>query len=394
MLYLGIDLHSRQFTVNNRNEEGAVVLRRQVSTKWEKAREFFERLRAEAAPHGGFMAIVEVCGFEDWMLKMLAEYGCVRTVLVQTKERAKRKTDRIDAGKLSELLWINRFRLAAGERLQQVRQIDPPSAEDLAVRQLTALRMRLARDRTRTTNQVHRLLRKHNLTQNCPTKSVRTVAAREWLAKLPLPESDVLERELLLTRWKLWDQQLVTLEKQLQKIQHTHQVGLLISTIPGLGGYSGLAIGCRIGAIERFPRGESLANFWGLTPSCRDSGETKRRLGSITKEGSTIVRFLLGQAVYHVLRKCPPWRKWYLRVKNRRGSKIARVAVMRRLATAIWHMVKHHEPFRPDAGFAADHLPAKSTRSSVGEGTSRPPSSLPPHPQPPSPLLCCSGKQD
>jgi transposase len=394
MFYLACDLHSRQITANNRNEEGVVVLRRQVSTKWNKVREFFERLRAEAAPQGGFMAIVEVCGFEDWLLKLLAEYGCLRTVVVQSKERAKRKTDRIDANKLGELLWLNRFRLAAGERMQTLRQIESPSAEDAAARQLTALRMRLARDRTRTTNQVHRLLRKHNLTQHCPTKSVRTISAREWFAKLPLPEIDALERDLLLPRWKLWDQQLVAIEKQLLKILPQHRRGLLLSTIPGLGGYGGLAIACRIGDIERFPRAESLANFWGLTPSCRDSGETKRRLGSITKEGSTIVRFLLGQAVYHVLRKCPRWRRWYLRVKNRRGSKIARVAVMRRLATTIWHMVKHHQPFHPDAGFGSDNSQAKSTRRSAGEGTSRAPRSLPPHPQPPSPLLCCSEEEE
>jgi hypothetical protein len=36
---------------------------------------------------------------------------------------------------------------------------------------------------------------------------------------------------------------------------------------------------------------------------------------------------------------------WYGRIKKRRGSKIARVAVMRRLATIIWHMVKHTEPY-------------------------------------------------
>jgi hypothetical protein len=38
-------------------------------------------------------------------------------------------------------------------------------------------------------------------------------------------------------------------------------------------------------------------------------------------------------------------RAWYGRIKQRRGSKIARVAVMRRLATIIWHMVKHNEPY-------------------------------------------------
>lgn len=408
MLYLAIDLHSRQLTVNTRNEEGTVLLRRQVSTAWDKVRAFFAEMREQAAPHGGFCAIVEVCGFEDWLLKMLKEYGCLRTVLVQSKERAKRKTDRIDANKLGEQLWINRFRLAAGERLQQLRQIEPPSDEDAAARQLTMLRLRLSRDRTRTTNQIHRLLRKHNLLQECPTKSVRTKAAREWLGAILLPAMDRLEMNLLLDRWKLWDKQLVTLEKRLHVLQETHCLGALLSTIPGLGGYSGLAIACRIGSIDRFARPGSLANFWGLTPGCRNSGETKQRLGSITKEGSTVVRFLLGQAVYHVLRKCSKWRAWYRGVKSRRGSKIARVGVMRRLATSIWSMVKHNAPFQPDAGFRANSPKTKSqsesTRGPVGEGTSRAPkkSNAVPfpavfqkhRPQPPSPLLCCSEEEN
>lgn len=59
------------------------------------------------------------------------------------------------------------------------------------------------------------------------------------------------------------------------------------------------------------------------------------------------MRFLLGQAVLHVLRRDPVMRAWYQGVKRRRGSKIARVAVMRRIVTALWHMLKHGEPYRP-----------------------------------------------
>ena len=101
-----------------------------------------------------------------------------------------------------------------------------------------------------------------------------------------------------------------------------------------------------IGSIERFPRPRSLANYWGLTPSCRNSGETTGRLGSITKEGSSLARFLLGQLVLQVLRGDGQMRGWYLRIKRRRGSKIARVAVMRRLATVIWHMLSKNQPYQ------------------------------------------------
>ena len=106
-----------------------------------------------------------------------------------------------------------------------------------------------------------------------------------------------------------------------------------------------MALASRIGPIERFPRPGSLANYWGLTPGCRNSGEATDRLGSITKQGSAMARFILGQMVVHVLRRDPWMKAWYGRIKRRRGSKIARVAVMRRLATVIGQMVKHNEPY-------------------------------------------------
>jgi transposase len=88
-----------------------------------------------------------------------------------------------------------------------------------------------------------------------------------------------------------------------------------------------------------------LANYFGLTPSSRNSGESKDRLGSITKEGSKFARFLLGQLVLHFLKKDPRMREWYRRIKLRRGSKIARVAVMRRITTIFWHMLTHQEGY-------------------------------------------------
>lgn len=234
MLYLAIDLHSRQLTVNTRDEAGNILIRRQVSTEWAKVRAFLAELREQAKLHGGFCAIVEVCGFEDWLLKLFREYDCLRTVLVQSKERAKRKTDRIDANKLGEQLWMNRLRLAAGQRLQQLRQIESPSEEDAAARQITMVRVRMGRERTRMLNQIQRLLRKHNLKQECPTKSVRTKLAREWLGAIPLSAMDRLEMDLLLARWKLWDKQVVKVDAQLQRLQATHRLAQLLSTIPGL----------------------------------------------------------------------------------------------------------------------------------------------------------------
>ena len=136
MLYLAIDQHRKQLTVNLRNEAGDVILKRQVSTEWKRVREFMEEMQKRSVSEGGFVAIVEVCGFNDWFLKMLTEYGCRETVLVQPEKRSKNKTDRRDANALGELLWTNRERLLAGKRVQNARQVVLPSERDAEDRQL------------------------------------------------------------------------------------------------------------------------------------------------------------------------------------------------------------------------------------------------------------------
>jgi transposase len=345
MLYLGIDQHRKQVTVNLRDEQGEAVLKRQVSTEWKRVRQFFEELRTQGEAEGGFAAIMEVCGFNDWLLKMLEEYGCREIVLVQPEGRSRKKTDRRDASTLSQLLWVNRERLLAGQPVHGLRRVLPASPEEAEDRQLTALRKRVKDLRTRSLNKIQRILLKHNRQQECPTKTLPTKAARRWLAEMELPATDRMEMDHLLAQWALWEEQLVEVNAEIQRRQASHPTAPIVASMLGAGAFGSLAIASRIGPIERFRRPGSLANYWGLTPGCRNSGDATDRLGSITKEGSALVRFILGQMVLHVLRRDPSMKRWHGRIKKRRGSKIARVAVMRRLATILWHMVKYRQAY-------------------------------------------------
>jgi transposase len=196
---------------------------------------------------------------------------------------------------------------------------------------------------------VQHLLLKHNLQQECPTKGLQTKAAAKWLAKLPLDAIDRMELDQLLAQWELWNKHIAELEPKIGERRAESTSAALIDTIPGAGAYGSLALACRIGSIERFPHARSLAHYWGLTPGCRNSGDATRRLGSITKEGSVMARFILGQMVLHVLRRDARMKEWFQRIKKRRGAKIARVAVMRRLATIIWHMLKNQQTYRLSA---------------------------------------------
>lgn len=346
MSYLGIDLHRKQMTVSLRNESGDVLLRRQVSTRPPKVEEFRQQLHQVIAANETYVAVVEVCGFHDWLVKWLKEDERCRDVLVvQPLGRSATKTDRRDAHGLSELLWVNRERLQRGERVHGVRTVHVPSEEQNADRCLTMTRERLVRRRTQTLNQIHKILRRRNLEWERPTKTFQTVKVRHWLKTVQLDPIDRLAMNHLLRQWELWDEQLLAVEGWIRERFLANQEARLLATMPGVSMFIGLAIACRIAPIGRFQRGRSLANFLGLTPGCRSSGDTEC-VGSITKIGSRMVRYLLAQAIQHLLRRDGTIRSWYLRIKRRRGSKIARVAVMRRTATIMWRMLSTGEPWR------------------------------------------------
>src|SRR5262249_14351319 len=131
MLYLGIDQHARQITISLRDDNGDVVQARQVSTQPEKIHDFFQRLTRERLRNGeSFVAVLEVCGFNDWLIRMLHDYRCHQVILIQPDDRKKRKTDRRDAAALSELLWVNRARMLQGKPVRGLRQVDMASSTD------------------------------------------------------------------------------------------------------------------------------------------------------------------------------------------------------------------------------------------------------------------------
>jgi transposase len=347
MLYLGIDLHLKQMTVSLRNQNGDVLLRRQVSTRWPKLEEFRDQLHQAMAAEEKFVAVVEVCGFHDWLVQWLRQdERCHQVLVVQPLGRSASKTDRRDAHGLSELLWVNRERLLRAERVHGVRTVQVPSEDEQADRCLTQARERLVRRRTQTLNQIHKILRRRNLEWERPTKTFQTVKVRQWLKTLELDPIDRSAMNQLLVQWALWDEQLLAADGWIRERFLVNQNARLLATIPGVSMFIGLAIACRITPIARFPRGRSLANFLGLTPGCNSSGDTER-VGSITKIGSRMVRYLLAQVIQHLLRRDSTVRAWYQRIKRRRGSKIARVAVMRRTATIMWRMLNTGQPWRP-----------------------------------------------
>lgn len=78
----------------------------------------------------------------------------------------------------------------------------------------------------------------------------------------------------LLRQWKLWEQQLAAVDTRIAQRFLSNRDAQLLATMPGVKMFIAVAIASRIAPIERFPHGRSLANFFGLTPGCRSSGDT------------------------------------------------------------------------------------------------------------------------
>ena len=108
---------------------------------------------------------------------------------------------------------------------------------------------------------------------------------------------------------------------------------------PGVGSLTALAFVLIIGRAERFQCGKQIASYLGLVPSEESSGD-RRRLGHITKQGSSLLRFLLVEAAQVTVRSDPEWRTKYFHLSLRRGRKIAKVDVDRRLAVRLCWMLR------------------------------------------------------
>jgi transposase len=109
------------------------------------------------------------------------------------------------------------------------------------------------------------------------------------------------------------------------------------STRRWTGALTALAYELVIGTPERFQCGKQLASYVGLVPEEKSSGD-RRRLGHISKQGNVLLRFLLVEAAQVTVRSQQEWRNKFFHLAMRRGRKIAKVAMARKLAVHLYWM--------------------------------------------------------
>jgi transposase len=129
----------------------------------------------------------------------------------------------------------------------------------------------------------------------------------------------------------------------------------LLTTIPGIGELTAVALVAWITPIERFSRVEKLVSYLGLCPTTRQSGESLYH-GRLKKDSNEVIRTLLVEAYWtHRARaKLGTPAKKGRRVGRRRGASKGTVAGAHSLVKCIFAMLKRKEVFNP-------HAPGPST---------------------------------
>jgi transposase len=110
-----------------------------------------------------------------------------------------------------------------------------------------------------------------------------------------------------------------------------------LMTHPGVGPVTGLAFVLVIGTPQRFRCGKQIGNYLGLIP-CEDFSAGRQRLGHISKQGNSLLRFLLVEAAQAAVRFDADWKRRYLHLAMRREKRIAKVAMARRLGVHLFWM--------------------------------------------------------
>ena len=270
---------------------------------------------------------MEASGHARWFERLLGELQFELWIgdaaEIRTKRVRKQKTDRQDAQLILRLMMEDRFP-----------RIWVPSWENRDLRQLLWHRHRMVQARTRLMNQLQSVALNEGL--RCKKKLWRDAGRAQLEAFRLAPWASRRRRDLLelLDRLTPTIAELSTaIEQEAERCPEAQR----LRTHPGVGSLTALAFVLIVGRAERFQCGKQIASYLGLVPSEESSGD-RRRLGHITKQGSSLLRFLLVEAAQVTVRSDPAWRSKYFHLAMRRGRKIAKIAMARRLAIRLYWM--------------------------------------------------------
>mgnify|MGYP001598224818 CR=1 FL=1 len=328
-LYVGIDLHKRSFSYVVLDGQGNEVSSGRLSTEESSVSEFAMSLDSRHA------VVVEPLTSSWWFIGLVGQQaGSVhlanaRRVRLIAESRC--KTDRSDARVLADLL-----------RVGYLPEVYQPDGELVRWRQLISHHRRLVCHRTQVRNQVLAVLGREGVVIGTSDPFGRRGRAEMARASVSDQTREVVDQ--LLKQEELLTVQLKTIGQRIGVVAQEDAICQLLMTVDGVGMITAVALRAFVGQIERFETAKEFGAYLGLVPRVHQSGALVHG-GGITKQGPSVLRWLLVQSVPHAVRHTPYLKKLYTRVLYRSSTGTAKVAVAHAVARIIWHVWTERRPY-------------------------------------------------
>jgi transposase len=341
--YIGFDIDSKK-TVACVVENGKKERYATIGPDVQSMRNY---LKGQKSDGSRIHLTFEISGQAGFIYDSLID--CADTITVSNPSkmtwiyRTAKKNDRIDSRKQAILLSIG-----------EIPKVHMPGVEIRQWRNVILHRRNLVNKTTEVKNRIRAVLRSQGFSKPEQKGSWWTRANRLWMRGLW--EQQVSSIELwrmnlchLMEQLDLLDGQVKRVTEYLDFYLGRHAGGKLLTSIPGVGPRTAEAILAYTDDISRFGRTKQYCSYFGLTPRLDESG-TSRRLGHISKLGPSVVRWLLCESSWKVIRKSSAMRAFYERVKAGQGGrkKIAIVAVCRKLLSIMRAMLETGELFNEE----------------------------------------------
>jgi len=328
MMIIGCDFHPSFQQIAYVDQETGEYGERRLGHR-EDALVFYRSLAGRQVRVG-----VEATGNDRWFRKLLGELGHELLVgdasAIHASQPREQRTDKRDARHILKLLVENRFPA-----------VWQPSAGNEAQRQLLMHRCRLVRMRTRLKNQLDSIAKSEGLTGSRSWSSKR----RQQIEALPLTGWYAARRADLLLLLDGLEQRIQPLDRAVEAAARQDAEARLLMTHPGVGPVISLAYVLVIGDWRRFPRGKQVGSYLGLIPSEASSGRRQQQMGHITKQGNTLLRWLLVEAATTAQRHDTGWHRQYVRLSMAKHHGVAKVAIAHKLAVRLYWMLRSGQDY-------------------------------------------------
>jgi transposase len=323
--YVGIDFHRRRSVIVRVSAAGEKLSTTRVTN------EPLAIAAAVAAAGPNPEVVVEATYGWYWVVDLLQANGArVHLANPQGLNWGQRrvKNDERDAIDLADMLRLGRLPEA---------WIAPPATREL--RELVRYRAKLVGLRSGLKAQVHAVMAKEGV---LPAQGrMFGPGGNAQLDGAAMADNYRTRVESLRALIELYDRHVTMLEGQIHQQLHHHRGYQAIQAIDGVGRTIAAVLVAEIGDVARFGSAEALCSWAGLTPKHRQS-DSKTTRGSITKQGSRLVRWALIEAVsrYH---GGPRLAGDFRRIAQQRGTNKARVAVARKVLTLVYYGLRDGE---------------------------------------------------